>query len=480
MPLTSVQIINLTGAEARKAMMEGKLTCSHYIETLHNHIDRYNDQYNAILFRDKKKTKALAKEVDKNPGGFCDKSKPLYGIPVVIKNSISVADYPTTGATPALRNNVTSVNSPLVQSLVDAGAIILGCTNLAELSLAYTSSNEGFAGITRNAYNPDCISGGSSGGSGVAVALRFSPLAISEDTGGSVRCPAAMNGVYGLRPTTKRYNQEGIIPLSNRFDTPGPCARCVDDLIALDSVITGETELPDIDLKGMRIGLPKAFFWDGLDADVKLLMQRSVDRLRAMGANIIEEDILSHLNLGTGFDDEFTLITDDFTEDFNAYLNWARKNGSSIPSDLNASKVVNEMATPDMKSVALTCLTAASQSALDAAEKRRVQIRNDVEAYFNKHKLDAYFVPSMPTAPGLISNGSSIYLSIYGERLFLVPFIGETASVFPIGLSSNGLPLAGELVMLAGKDRELLALTKIFESILGHLAAPAVALVAAK
>jgi Asp-tRNA(Asn)/Glu-tRNA(Gln) amidotransferase A subunit family amidase len=138
--------------------------------------------------------------------------------------------------------------------LLEAGGIVLGKTNLHELSAGYTTTNL-FTGATRNPYDLDRVPGGSSGGNGAAIAASLAPVALGEDTAGSVRVPAALTGIYGFRPTSGRYPGDGVVPLSPTLDTLGPMARSVDDIVLLDAVITGDhTALDRISLRDLRIG----------------------------------------------------------------------------------------------------------------------------------------------------------------------------------------------------------------------------------
>jgi mandelamide amidase len=144
---------------------------------------------------------------------------PLHGVPLALKDNIDTADFPTTGGTPALAAHRPKRNAPIVQHLLDAGAIVLGKTNLQELAYGPTNNNAAF-GPARNPYDPTRIPGGSSGGSAAAVAARLAPAALGTDTGGSIRVPAALCGITSMRPTTLRWSQAGIVPLSHPVTPP--------------------------------------------------------------------------------------------------------------------------------------------------------------------------------------------------------------------------------------------------------------------
>ena len=165
----------------------------------------------------------------------------------------------------------------IVQALLDAGAIALGKCNLHELAYGITNNNAAF-GPARNPYAPDRIPGASSGGTGVAVAARLAPGGIGSDTGGSVRIPAALCGIVGLRPTTGRWSQAGIVPISHTRDTAGPMTRSVADCVLIDGVVTGgPCEVAQASLKGQRIGVPRRHFWENLDPGARADLREHVE-----------------------------------------------------------------------------------------------------------------------------------------------------------------------------------------------------------
>src|ERR1700680_2015597 len=194
---------------------------------------------------------------------------PLHGLPIPIKDSVNTRHYPTTAGTPALRQFRPAQDAPVVRALLEAGAIVLGKTNLHELSFGWTSNNEAF-GPVRNPYDRARIAGGSSGGTAAAVAARMAPLGVAEDTEGSIRVPAAMCGIAGFRPTTTRYPSTGVVPISTLFDQVGPHARSVDDLALFDSVVTGDwNALRAAELKGVKLGVGRKYWYSGLEAEVE-------------------------------------------------------------------------------------------------------------------------------------------------------------------------------------------------------------------
>ena len=187
----------------------------------------------------------------------------LHGLPIPVKDSINTFDLPTTAGTEALREFHPIEDASVVARLRDAGAIILGKTNLHELSFGWTSSNMAY-GSVHNPWDVSRIPGGSSGGTAAAIAAGMAPLGVAEDTQGSVRVPAALCGIVGFRPTTGRYPNDGCAPISSLFDQIGPHARHVADLALFDAVMTGDDAplvVPALD--GLRLGIARGYYFAG-------------------------------------------------------------------------------------------------------------------------------------------------------------------------------------------------------------------------
>jgi indoleacetamide hydrolase len=180
----------------------------------------------------------------------------------------------------------------VLKPLFAQGAILMGKTNLHELSLGWTSNNAIF-GPVRNPYDPSRVPGGSSGGSGAAVAARIAPLAIGEDTLGSIRVPSTNCGLAGLQPSFGRYPDAGIMPLSdNKFDQVGPIARSADDLLLFDNVLVPNAPpIAPKPIKDVRIGISRGFLMSGLDPEVDRASREALEKLRNAGAILVEAEL---------------------------------------------------------------------------------------------------------------------------------------------------------------------------------------------
>ena len=281
LPLTA-----LSAVEAVRRMAGGELTAEAYATAL---LERCESQraLHAFITLEPDQVLAAARDCDRRRHAG-ERPGLLFGLPMPVKDSINTRDYPTTAGTPALRHFRPAADAPLVATLRRQGALLLGKTNLHELSFGWTSNNLAY-GAVRNPYDPTRIPGGSSGGTAAAVAAGMAPLGVAEDTQGSIRVPAALCGICGLRPTTGRYDTQGCMPISPLFDQVGPLARSVADLALFDAAVTGDAaSLKAVPLQGVRLGVVREYFFEGLDPEVARLMAQAMARLRAAGVVFVE------------------------------------------------------------------------------------------------------------------------------------------------------------------------------------------------
>ncbi len=298
---------------AREAMDRGMLTAVELATRCLDAADRLDEKLNAFAARaDRKDLLDQAARIDRErragaAPGF------LAGIPVAAKDIYGTVDFPTTASSKVLAGHRTGADAFSVARLRDCGALIVGKTQTHELAYGPTTSNE-YAGPSRNPWNTDHVPGGSSGGSGIAVATGMCLGATGSDTGGSIRHPSAFCGVSGLKPTYGLVSRRGIFPLSWSLDHAGPMARSVDDLAFLLQAMAGhdpddpgsvEVAIPDYvggigEAPGnLRIGIPKEHYFDVLDGDVRQSFDASMEALQKQGASI-HEVRMPHLKYALG------------------------------------------------------------------------------------------------------------------------------------------------------------------------------------
>src|SRR5215472_1468957 len=252
-PNNNASLAELTATEAVPLLRSGDLSAERYAQVLLEQC-RKHLALNAFIWQDEQEVLEAARTADKKRAA--GRLGPLHGLPILLKANIGTANAPTSAGTPALKDFRPAADAPVAAKLFSAGAIMLGKTNMHELAYGITNNNGAF-GAVHNPYNPLLIPGGSSGGNGAAI---------GTDTGGSVRIPASLCGIVGLRPTVGRYSRTGIVPLSGTMDTAGPMARSVEDLVLPDSVVTGQRgPVQPATLKGLRLGVRRGFFYENLD-----------------------------------------------------------------------------------------------------------------------------------------------------------------------------------------------------------------------
>lgn len=398
----------------------------------------------------------------------------LHGLPIPVKDSVNTKSLPTSNGTRSLAGFVPTDNAAVLKPLLAEGAIIMGKTNLQELSYGWTSSNESF-GPVRNPYDETRIPGGSSGGSAAAVAGRIAPLAIAEDTLGSIRIPATCCGIAGLRPTYGRYPGHGIMPLTlDKFDQVGPLARSVADLALFDRAVTGErAPIAEIPLKGVRIGVAKDYFLAGLDTEVERVTNDALRRLRDAGAIIVEVKAPDIVKAASEI--AFTIITYETVPSVTAFL---KQQGTGLTFEDMFAKVG-----PNMQGVMKALAMAPnrpSREAYEAVLAKREEFKSGIRGLFAEHNIAALAFPPIMTLPPKIGEeaevdiaGVKVPLSVALVRNIAVGSCAAMASlVLPAGLTSSGLPVGLEFDAVAGNDRNLLALGLSLEKALGSIPAP--------
>ena len=471
------ELVSLTAVEAAGALARGELTAESYASALLRQCEA-GASLNAFI--------TLRRELVLEAARDCDLRRragrrlgPLHGLPIPIKDSINTRDLPTTAGTPALRKFQPRDDAPLVRALRNAGALVLGKTNLHELSYGYTSNNHAFGAI-HNPYDPRRIPGGSSGGTAAAVAYRMAPLGVAEDTEGSIRVPAALCGVVGFRPTTGRYPTKGCVPISPLFDQVGPHARGVADLLLFDSAVTGgagAASPPVPSLKGVRLGVVRAFWFAGLDPEVERITDAALKRLSDAGVELVEGALPELPRF-------IKLITDpvqnhDVRPSLTRYL-------AEYQTGVTFEELLAQ-ASPDVQRLIEPAITPGSSDFVPGPQYEEIvkvhlpAFRAMYEDYFARSGVAALVFPATILAAPPIGE-EDMEVDVRGQRMPLDEAMarniapGSTAGlpglVLPAGLTQGGLPIALEFDGPSGADRRVLELGLALEAALGKLAPP--------
>lgn len=460
-----VDACRLSAVEAVRAMRSGELRAEDYARAL---LDRAHElrRLNAFVTLDRELVLEEARRLDREP--VARRTGLLWGLPVPVKDSVPTRSLRTTQGTRALADFRPREDAPILARLFAQGAILLGKTNLQELSRGWTSNNLAF-GAVLNPHDPARVPGGSSGGSAAAVAAGIAPLALGEDTWGSIRVPASWCGIAGLRPSHGRYTNARVMPLTrDRFDQVGPMARHVADLALFDAVASDDdSPVVPRPLAGARIGLPTQFL-EGLDADVEAVADAAWAKLEAAGAVLVRaplpDEVLRAPDIAT------RIVA---AENPGAIADYLREEGTGVTFE----ELLRTMS-PNIRS--RYDVPPPTSADLEEALRDRQRIIDAVERHYAAQRIESLaFPPLLCTAPPLgdnpevpIRGASTALREVVGRNTALGNVASLASLVLCAGLTPSRLPVGIEFAGPRGSDRRLLALGVELERVLGG--APAV------
>ena len=293
-------MLNLSLKEISQALEKKKFTSVELTHFFLNRVKKHNPSLNAFITVDESKSLAMAEKADQLIQS--GKKSILTGIPIAQKDIFCADGWKTTCGSKMLDNFISPYDATVIQKFNNIGAVNLGKTNMDEFAMG--SSNEtSYFGPVKNPWNLNCVPGGSSGGSAAAVAARLAPAATGTDTGGSIRQPASLCGFTGLKPTYGLVSRYGMIAFASSLDQAGPMAISAEDCALMLDVMTGHDQKDstslnrkkenysnslDNKIEGLRIGIPKEFFEDGLDSDVQKLIEGALKQYEKLGAKIVD------------------------------------------------------------------------------------------------------------------------------------------------------------------------------------------------
>jgi aspartyl-tRNA(Asn)/glutamyl-tRNA(Gln) amidotransferase subunit A len=386
---------------------------------------------------------------------------PLLGIPIAVKDIICTEGTPTTAGSKILENFVPPYNAFVVERLEAAGAVILGKTNTDEFAMGSSTENSAFF-ATRNPWDLTRVPGGSSGGSAAAVAAGLAYGALGTDTGGSVRQPAALCGVVGLRPTYGRISRWGVVAFASTLDQVGTFGRTVADCAVLFAAVAGydrrdstslNVPVPDVetaltgDITGLRVGIPAEFFVEGLDGEVETAVRQAIDQLEALGAKI-KPISLPHTRYALPA--YYLIAPAEASSNLGRYdgvVYGPRVEGMDM---IDTVKQTRSLFGPEVKRRIMLGTYALSAGYYDAyygrALKVRTLIKRDFEAAFAD--VDVIAAPTSPTTAFKIGERTADPLSMYLADIFTLS-LNLSASCglsMPCGFDSQGLPIGLQLI----------------------------------
>jgi len=434
----------------------------HFLER----IERLNPELNAYLTFTSELALAQARKAE---GELCSprgkKARrdrgPLHGIPISLKDNIHTAGIRTTAGAKFLKDFIPAKDAQIVAKLKETGAVFLGKTNLHEFAYGVTTNNPHY-GPTRNPWATSRIPGGSSGGAAAAVAAGLCVAVVGTDTGGSIRIPASLCGIVGLKPSLHHVSVDGIIPLSPTLDCVGPLARSVEDAaILLDSISERRKGESSRTKKKFILGVPKEFFFDVLSSEVQASFESALKALRKRGFAFKEISIpLLNDTESAGNNIAWAEATH-----YHQKMGWFPKNSADYGEDVRARLEIGT------RIAATTYL-----EALDIREKFVRQFHQSI----SEAAVDALVVPTTPIPAPLIGEESTtINGKDHATRALLLRLnrpanlAGLPAITLPCGLNQDGLPIGIQFIGAISNEASLISIGQAIESSLSPIGRPA-------
>lgn len=473
-----MELCDKSAAELAGMLRRGETTSRAITESVLGRIDEKEATINAFITTSPEAALRQADEADKR---FREGKKipALNGIPIAVKDILCTKGITTTCGSAILGNYVPPYNATAVKKILKSGAVLIGKTNMDEFAMGSSSENSAY-GPTRNPHNPDYVAGGSSGGSAAAVAAGETILSVASDTGGSIRLPAAYCGVVGIKPTYGRVSRYGLVSYASSLDQIGALGRTVKDCALLLNVICGhdpkdstsaDLKKPDFTrslskgIEGVRIGLPKEYFVEGLDAHVKERILKAVDLLAQNGAHIIDVSLPYTPYAISAY---YLIATAEASSNLARYdgVKYGIRSGDVADSGKMYEETRSQGFGQEVKRRIMLGTYVLSAGYYDAYYIKAQQARTLVKEDFDKafERVDCMVTPVSPCLPfrigEKIAEPLQMYLvDIYTVSLNLSGLPGMSIGCghlngFPVGMQIIGKPFEEDMVLRVGHAYE--------------------------
>jgi aspartyl-tRNA(Asn)/glutamyl-tRNA(Gln) amidotransferase subunit A len=474
----------LTCHEIHDLLKSKEITSFEVTLAVINRIEALEPKINAYITTCFDEAIEQAKKIDKKIA-HGDEIHPLAGIPIAIKDNMCTKGIKTTCASKILHNFIPPYDAFVIQKLKEIGAVIIGKTNMDEFAMGSSCENSYF-GATKNPWDLDAVPGGSSGGSAACIAADESILALGSDTGGSIRQPAALCGVVGFKPTYGRVSRFGLIAFASSLDQIGPITKDVTDCALLLNLIcmhdkndstSSKYPTPDYtkflinDVSGIKIGIPKEYFIEGIDVEVKESVEQAIKLLEGLGAEVLEVS-LPHT--------EYCVAVYYLIAPAEASSNLARYDGVQYGHRVESREQEVESRLLDMyertreegfgnevKRRIMIGTYALSAGYYDAyylkAQKVRTLIRQDFEEAFKR--CDVLITPTSPTPAFKLGEKTKDPLKMYLSDIFTISgnLSGIPGISIPCGFTKEGLPIGLQILAPLFGEEKLLQVAYTFE-----------------
>ncbi len=478
-----MDILDLSAVELSAKIKAGEVTATEAVEAVFAQIENNEDTLNCYVTMDKEGALKTAEAVQKKIEAG-ELTGPLVGVPVAIKDNMCTEGMLTTCSSKILGNFVPTYTSEAVINLQKAGAVILGKTNMDEFAMGSTTETSAF-GATKNPWNTEHVPGGSSGGSAAAVAANECFYALGSDTGGSIRQPASYCGVVGMKPTYGTVSRYGLIAYGSSLDQIGPLCKDVTDCATIMGMIAShdkkdstsvEREDTDFtsalvdDVRGMKIGIPRDYFGEGIDPDVKEKVLAAADVLKEKGA-VVEEFDLSLV--------EYAIPTYYTIAAAEASSNLERFDGVKYGFRAEDCEELHQMYKrsrsqgfgPEVKRRIMLGSFVLSSGYYDAYYLKALRVKALIKKAFDEAfaKYDMILGPCAPTTAPKIGSSLSDPIKMYLGDIYTISvnLAGLPGISVPCGVDKNGLPVGLQLIGDCFKEKKIIQAAYSYEQARG-------------
>ena len=467
-----MNIQTLTEVQLGKKIKEKELSVREALEASFAQIDQTESQYHAYVTIDRegayRQADAVQEKIDKG-----ELTGPLAGVPVAIKDNMCTKGLLTTCSSKILENYIPTYTATAIENLINAGCVVIGKTNMDEFAMGSTTETSYF-GVTKNPHNPEHVPGGSSGGSAAAVASNECYFALGSDTGGSIRQPSAFCGITGMKPTYGTVSRYGLIAYGSSLDQIGPmtknvtdCAAVLDTIASYDKKDSTSIKRDDYDfssalvsdVKGLRIGLPKDYFGEGLDGEVKAAIFKAAKTLEGMGA-IVEEFDLGLVKYAIPA--YYVIASAEASSNLERFdgVKYGYRTKEYDGLHNMYKKTRSEGFGPEVKRRIMLGSFVLSSGYYDAYYLKALKTKALIKKEFDKafEKYDIILAPAAPTTAPLLGSSLRDPMKMYLSDIYTISanLAGIPGLSIPCGKDKNGLPIGMQLLGGCFQEKTLL------------------------
>lgn len=474
-----MELEKLTALQLADKIKKHEVSVLDGVKDVFSKIEEKDNRIHAYLDTYKKEAYARAKEVEKGieDGTY---TSPLAGVPIAIKDNICVQGKPTTCASKILEGFVPQYQAEVISRLEKAGMIIIGKTNMDEFAMGSTTETSAY-GITRNPWNTEHVPGGSSGGSCAAVAAGEAYLALGSDTGGSIRQPSSFCGVVGIKPTYGTVSRYGLIAYGSSLDQIGPIAKDVTDCATILETIASHdskdstsiaresydfTEGLVAEVKGMKIGVPRDYFTEGLDPEVKEQILKAVKVLEEKGA-VVEEFDLSLVQYAIPA--YYVIASAEASSNLSRFdgVKYGYRTSEYEGLHNMYKKTRSEGFGPEVKRRIMLGSFVLSSGYYDAYYLKALRTKALIKKAFDKAfaSYDAIIAPAAPTTAPKLGESLSDPLKMYLGDIYTIAvnLAGLPGITIPVGKDSKGLPVGMQIIGDCFQEKKIIRAAYTFE-----------------